>query len=251
MSCASSNYVGEQIGPIADRVTQVETKAGQNEGQITMLDKRINEIDAGIDKTMPQFPWPPPQWTSRCWIDRSLLLNTKASVSIGEVFDCLKDIVIQAKYPEWSVYAIGKGGFAIICRLETIESDGQAKPEPDRWSTLSPAMKTFTLRSYLHALFFANPGYYRVIVLVVTSLPIVPGTDAIDEFTMKDLLSKGQNDLPEPIRSKPFDSEIKTAALIYEFKRSNMNEEPKRVEQSDITPQKHLIGAGLWKEGQK
>jgi len=43
-------YVGEQVAPVSDRVTQTETKIGQAEGQIAKLGERATADEAKISK---------------------------------------------------------------------------------------------------------------------------------------------------------------------------------------------------------
>jgi outer membrane protein OmpA-like peptidoglycan-associated protein len=46
--CATKEYVGQQIAPVADRVTQAETKITKNEGQIAQLDSRLTADEGKI-----------------------------------------------------------------------------------------------------------------------------------------------------------------------------------------------------------
>lgn len=46
--CATKKYVGEQITPVADRVTQAETKITKNEGQIAQLESRLTGDEGKI-----------------------------------------------------------------------------------------------------------------------------------------------------------------------------------------------------------
>lgn len=48
--CATKKYVGEQVTPVADRVTQTENRIGQAEGQITKLGERATADEAKISK---------------------------------------------------------------------------------------------------------------------------------------------------------------------------------------------------------
>jgi outer membrane protein OmpA-like peptidoglycan-associated protein len=56
--CATKEYVGQQIAPVTDRVTQAETKITKNEGQIAQLESRltadegkISTIEGNVSKT--------------------------------------------------------------------------------------------------------------------------------------------------------------------------------------------------------
>jgi outer membrane protein OmpA-like peptidoglycan-associated protein len=48
--CATKKYVGEQITPVADRVTQTENRIGQTEGQIAKLGDRTTANEGKISK---------------------------------------------------------------------------------------------------------------------------------------------------------------------------------------------------------
>lgn len=48
--CATKKYVGEQIAPVADRVTQAEGKIGQTEGQVAKLGDRVTASEGKIAK---------------------------------------------------------------------------------------------------------------------------------------------------------------------------------------------------------
>jgi outer membrane protein OmpA-like peptidoglycan-associated protein len=55
--CATKEFVGQQITPVSDRVTQTETRIGKTEGQITQLDSRltadegkISAVDSNVSK---------------------------------------------------------------------------------------------------------------------------------------------------------------------------------------------------------
>jgi outer membrane protein OmpA-like peptidoglycan-associated protein len=67
--CATKQYVGEQIAPVADRVTKAESRMAQTEGQIVKLDERataqegkiskiegdLNKVDAKAEKALANF----------------------------------------------------------------------------------------------------------------------------------------------------------------------------------------------------
>ena len=55
--CATKDYIGKQINPLSDRVTQNENRIGQTEGHINILGERvtagevkINNIEGGLGK---------------------------------------------------------------------------------------------------------------------------------------------------------------------------------------------------------
>jgi len=47
--CATQEYVGKQINPVSDRVSQTETRVGQTEGQISKLGERVTAGEGKIN----------------------------------------------------------------------------------------------------------------------------------------------------------------------------------------------------------
>lgn len=169
---------------------------------------------------------------------------------LGLVFDRIRRALARAGIEQWKVYGIGDNGFAVVCRLESIEDDGRPKPGAERWSVDDPLRSgPPDLSSYLKALFRGKPGRYRVIVLIVTDRGLTQATDA--DVSTKDLdrlLRYGSKRLPETMSEQILHSNIHCDALVYEFYRpSEDDKSPKFLIQSHIQPTAHLTGAGLWR----
>lgn len=195
---------------------------------------------------MPQFPWPPPKWTSRYPVPDGLVMRTGNPETLGTAFDRIKEALRRADMSEWSVYVIGDDGFAVVTRLESIEVDG--RPKPDRWSVDQRPLEKFSLQAYLAALFRAQPGRYRVVVLTVTARPVIAGPAPPTPTQIEKLLKSGAGDLPLEIRRQNLGPSQHCEALIYEFYRASADDPPTLVEMSALSPVQHLVGAGLWRK---
>jgi len=197
------------------------------------------------DEELPQFPWPPPRPTLRSEVPRGLLIHSDHD-SLGQVFDRLKATLTLGDFDLWSVYAVGNTGFAVVCRLEHIMSDGRRGDPP--FSKNPPPSEGFNLREYVHDLFSSDPGRYRVIVLVARP-GLLHGYSAPPvESMMTGLAAEGGADITSSLRSRPVTG-VRIEALIYEFYRPNQNVDPRVVPTGEtaLTAAKHLVGAKLWR----
>ena len=100
-------------------------------------------------------------------IPKELLSRVRTIAKLGDVDSILSNVLHGNGYVEQSYYAV-PDGFALVTKLDQINTDGTSKALPDRWS-IAPAnvsLSYFSLRSYLPALFTAAPGDYRLIVLL-------------------------------------------------------------------------------------
>jgi hypothetical protein len=169
---------------------------------------------------------------------------TAAGEPLGAIFDRLRVAIRRAQITEWSVYAIGADGFAIVSRLERIENDG--RPAAERWAVDPVRPRPFSVADYLAALFRANPGRYRVIAFVVTGLPVTASADTPDREMMERLLRSGAGDLSDELRRAPLPASGRCEALVYEFFRPSQDDQPAQVTSSQLSVMNHLAGAGLW-----
>lgn len=193
-------------------------------------------------EVVPEFPWPPPKWSASNTIPRELLVGNAAHPILGTVAQAIESAFAQAGYGERSYYSV-PGGFAMASQIEQINQDGSPKESVDRWSLEVPPLRKFSLGSYLNALFTAQPGYYRVIVFVVTSQAFPQRDVKVTSEQSKGWLSGGLNKLPEKIGNQEYSSAHSCTALIYEFKQTGKHAE--LVDPSQIPGKTHLDKAGL------
>lgn len=98
---------------------------------------------------------------------------------------------------------------------------------------------------------FAKPGYYRIIVFVVTpyALTLSPSETVPEEA--KKWFSGGYNLLPESIGKKNFSQSYACTALVYEFENQTESEKPKFRQPSRLPGYTHLVKAGIWQSLEK
>jgi hypothetical protein len=162
--------------------------------------------------------------------------------TLGNLNDALVSAMQTTGYYEKSYYAVPRG-FALATRLEQIAEDGSSKMAPDRWSAGPPRVEHFS--EYLRALLTANPGYYRVVVFVVTDTPFAETGAPVSESEAEKWLTSGANKLPAAIANSAFGQNTVCTALIYEFERS-AGSAPVLLEPSRLDAHTHLVKSGLW-----
>jgi hypothetical protein len=194
---------------------------------------------------MPQFPWPPPQPSSRTVLPRGLAV-VRDGETLGTIFDRLDRAMARAGMRDWSVYAVGADGFAIIARLENIDDNG--RPTQRRFQDPMVHPQIFSLSDLLIALFRARPGRYRVIGLVVTARPVTTGPSVATPEMIGGLLARGAGALPEALSKTPLPPSGRCEAFVYEFFRATEDKEPAQVPYgTSLMASEHLVGAGLWR----
>lgn len=200
--------------------------------------------DRGVDEqdVVPKFPWPPPKASASDTIPRELLVGNAAHPTLSTVAQAIESAFAQAGYGQKSYYSV-PGGFAMASQIEQINLDGSPKESVDRWSLETTPLRKFSLGSYLNALFTAQPGYYRVIVFVVTSQAFPQLDVKVTSEQSKGWVSGGLNKLPEKIGNQEYSAAHSCTALIYEFKKTGKHAE--LVDPSQITGKTHLDKAGL------
>ena len=198
---------------------------------------------------MPQFPWPPPPATASLRLPDGLVVAPGRD-SLGVVFDRLTAALARVDVGWWSVYAIGTNGFAIVTRMEAIESDGRPKPGPARWNTPQDRVppEISGLGDYFRALLFARPGFYRVIVLAVTDRPSQSLGALISADSANRLLRGGTDQLPASMRRVRVGVDGRCLALIYEFQRPTEQDSARLLLNAPIGALQHLTQAGIWSE---
>jgi hypothetical protein len=179
-------------------------------------------------------------------IPRRLLEAGRGPTRLRDVDGRITDALEQNGYYESSYYAV-PAGFALVTKMEQINSDGTPKQGLQRWIIAPPTLVKFSLTAYLAALFRATPGYYRVIVFIVTPYAFAQSIVEVTPEEANEWLSGGLNRLPASIGSLDFLREdYACTALIYEFERASEAEEP-RIRRPGLIPgHTHLVKAGIW-----
>lgn len=221
---------------------------------------------AQVPAALPAFPWPVPlpsamaslpfleimqRWRSEHSFPARPPHSILGTVDLRDFYRngpklsdanyALRYLLAQGGYEEVRYYAV-PGGFAMVTRLERINSDG-VPTESGRWDFARSFNGPFTIADYLRALFIAPPGYYRIIVFVLTPRPIsaegtITGRDAEAWFT------NGGISLPDEIGKRRYTEYYQFSVLIYEFERS-ADEEETSVRRPGLPFVQHLKGAKL------
>jgi hypothetical protein len=167
----------------------------------------------------PTFPWPPPRASSQAVI--ALQEQVGTSQTLSGIDRIISVALSHAGYDESSYFAV-PGGFALVTRLEQTNADGSPKPTPERWSVrVDPLSGTFSLGNYLKALIGATPGYFRVIVFILTSVPFSQSLATVSRDESALWLTRGLNRLPDEIGQIPWSPQYSCTALVYEFESNN------------------------------
>ena len=168
---------------------------------------------------MPEFPWPPPQPSEQAKVPASVLKREEGA-TLKDLDAQIQHALSGAGYDSNRYFRI-PNGFAIATRMERYENDGSSSADAERWVVSDSAPSSFSLRSFLTALFTGKTGQYRLFVLTVTDRPF--GTDPDATLTSEDaerLMAIGWNGLPRSISSRPWTDEVDVQALVYEFEKS-------------------------------
>ena len=195
------------------------------------------------NNTMPAFPWPPPAASAETMIpDR--WLSTGEGADLSNVAVILEGALRAAKYPKWS-YSSVPNGFALVSQMEQIKDDGTPSPEATRWSTDLPVVANMTLLEFIRALVNAQPGYYRVIVFIVTNQPWSRAGTKTTGVEADKWLAEGFTWLPKSIGELPYGSDYRTTALVYEFRKASRDANATLLEPSLTSADDHLKKAGI------
>jgi hypothetical protein len=200
--------------------------------------------ERGVDdeEAMPEFPWPPPRASASDVIPRELLVGNAAHPTLSTAAQAIESAFAQTGYGQKSYYSV-PGGFAMASQFEQINQDGSPKQSFDRWSLQVPPLRKWSLSSYLNALFTAQPGYYRVIVFIVTSKAFSQADVKVTSEQGRAWVASGSNKLSEEIGNQEYSPAYSCTALIYEFKQTGKHAE--LVDPSQIIGKTHLEKAGL------
>ena len=230
----------------ASLLTRGSSKQGAQISKGKVLEQlMVAYLSSGSDSlysSFPKLPWPPPKPSTRMVIDGKYFADCKTLGDYGELLlGCLEHL----KYLERSFYFVPEG-FALVTRLEQIESDGTPK-RPGRWNRAIKPDESLSLKKIMEALFGANPGYYRLLIFIVTSQPVIPSEEELADTEKADeLLSRGDVILdPQIQRLEANPSTHRVTAYIYEFELPESGEEAAQTIPSEIPPDQHLEKAGI------
>ncbi len=207
---------------------------------------RTAAVESNIDNfnQLPQLKFPLPAPSGKVVLPGNFFPNAHA---MGDVSRKLESAMSGSGYFDYSYYEV-PGGFALVSRLEQIRPDGTPKPDPSRWSTAVTPDQEFTLSRFVKALFFAEPGYFRIIFFVVTDrVNFLTTGETLSASRGIGLAAGGAAGLG-PVEDEPFTGNHRVTALVYEFEvsESQSAQKAKQVVPSTIQTRTHLEKSGLW-----
>lgn len=191
---------------------------------------------------IPVFPFPPPKPSA---IDVITIDKFPDANNLEDINNFIGRTLNQCGYHEKSIYEI-PNGFALVSRIEKINSDASSKNPPERWEINSKVKNSFSISDYIKSLFSSNPGFYRVIVFMVTDIPFNTTKNVPSKEDATDWLYNGLNILPDEIGSTTLNQSYSCSVLIYEFKSPESGESAFLMSPSLHTGREHLIKANLW-----
>jgi hypothetical protein len=196
-----------------------------------------------------EFPWPPPKSTTTpVEMPRNLFVEPTSQTT--HLFDVNRKLRLALDSQEYQrKYWSAPGGFVVVTRLEKFDphsgQSGEGKerwgPDPDEADEVSPNF----FERLLYAMYVARDGYYRVILITVTSDDVKP-KGSVTNVEANRWLEGGAEELPESIANEEFTEHHKIRALVYEFKQPAHEREPFFRSESDLSAKTHLIGANIW-----
>jgi hypothetical protein len=194
---------------------------------------------------LPQFPWPPPTASAFLKIPNSLLVRQDTISTFGDCANRMETALSGAGYTQISYYAV-PDGFAMVTQLEQIDDEGIPK-EPGRWSMEYQPIRKFSLRHIIESLFTARKGLWRVTVFIVTSHDFKQKDVEITLYEAEEWLEDGMIRLPPYIAQIRYSDNHFCTALVYEFEKTEPDQDAEHKLPSEITGKQHLERGGIWK----
>jgi len=192
---------------------------------------------------LPEFPWPPPPYSTRLKIARELLVHGQPMPSNGSVATRMEQVLAANGYTQISYYAV-PNGFAMVTQIERMDANAASAAE-QRWSTqIDPvSLIPFNLSAYINALLGKNGDSFRVIVFTFTPTPFTTSEHVVSPEAAMAWVEKGATALPASLASKAYDVNTLCTALVYEFRISSLGASLQHPSAHDGA--RHLRAAGI------
>ncbi|NCD71826.1 carboxypeptidase-like regulatory domain-containing protein [Mucilaginibacter agri] len=188
-----------------------------------------------IQDDIPIFPWPPPDFSARQVLKAQYFKSAK---KLSDYDKILTQALDDLNYTDPSYFYI-PNGFALVTRIEQIQTNGQTLPPPYRWSAKTSIWPPLSWKSYFKSLFFPNPGFFRIIVFAVTDSAFTSSGKQISKDDATKWLNAGLNKLPSVIGNLTATPGYNCTVLIYEFQKEESSD-AKLLLPSPITGADHL-----------
>ncbi|HEU4388158.1 MAG TPA: HEAT repeat domain-containing protein [Blastocatellia bacterium] len=166
--------------------------------------------------SVPQFPWPNPPRPAHVGVfgrELSRALLGSDATRLGDVYQRLYDSLVATDQSfESGLFGV-PGGFALVAKIERIKGDGFPLPGQYRWAR--GYVPPQSISEYVGQLLFEKPGYFRVLVFVITSQSYEgqnPSGERLPET------SEGAQELPDVIAREALGGKH-AYLLVYSFER--------------------------------
>jgi len=225
-----------------------ENALGGGDGDLFVLSRLKLSQEADEHFLMSEFPWPPPRSSAMKVIPDNFFRNVReVDIQLADVDTRINNALDASGYVERSYYAV-PGGFALVTRLEKINSDGTPKLGADRWaSEVGPLrLYPFDVDAYIKALFTSNPGFFRIIVFIVTPHPFTQTDEIVNRQDAISWLHRGSNKLPYELGIQPYTYQYSCTVLIYEFEKIAGKQAASTVLPGKLSGKTHLEKSKLW-----
>jgi len=199
-----------------------------------------------------EFPWPPPDPSTQIVLPTDGLIKVQVD-TLSTFNQRLNRALDLADYGDRRYYAVPRG-FALVTRVERTDADGTPRKPPGRWLLDQSAAISFSISGLAEILTnFVNvpPGYYQVLVFVVTDVPFNSNErDIVTREQASAWLAGGTNVLPDSIGGMSWTSGTRCSALVYEFVKPAASEAASKApvfrQTGRMSAKDHLIKASLW-----
>lgn len=202
-----------------------------------------------VDLDFPKFDFPPPTWSGR----HNLSPYFAKCKTLGEVASRL-EAALDSNHYCCKYYFQVLGGFALATSIEQYGVNGSSKPDEQRWSSRPVIEKSFSLLAYLKSLVYAEVGYYRILVFIVTHENFEKN-DKTRRITREDAmkwLDSGRGGLSKQISAQKFISEkTQVTTLVYEFRMPESTRKAVLNIPGTLTAEQHLRMSGILKHLKK
>ena len=224
-----------------------ESPTGPARPENTPQPKTRGSIGLGVPTptaAIPAFPWPPPAASAEHQI-RNAWVSKGEHTKLSDVAEKLEAALEDADYETWRYSSVPRG-FALVTQIEQIKPDGTPRSGKQRFRADLPSLSDMTFVEFLKALAKAPPGYYRVIVFIVTDTPFSRADKRPSADEARRWLDAGLNQLPKSMGVLTYEEDYRTTALIYEFKKPSKNDPATFVPKSLESGKNHLEKARIW-----
>jgi len=202
-------------------------------------------LSLGGNDGYPVFPDNPPKASATEVIPNAFFLkDTDLPPTLQHVSNKIHAALDEGGYFDTSFYQFRNGGFALATKLEKINEDGSPVVGAERWTAVAGPRFDMTFTEYLKNLFISEPGYYRIIVFIVSAEAFNQSPDEVEQETAEAWVAAGANALHKDIAKAEYTDDHRCTALVYVFEKSKTA--PSKFAGSWLQGRTHLEKSKLW-----